>query len=262
MTRLFNLPPSYPILLQVGSNYFGSGFFLDVSNNVYLVTARHVLYNVESGQNPPPLRATNLVCTMWSEITNSGPNYMEINLAEAASSNEVRFSLSRDIAIVRICVNANIGGLSLGYSWVAYATNSYSHFSKTVLQGQTLKYDDVTIGRDVFLFGFPRSLVVPQLGQLDPVFPLIRKGTVAGKNLHNKTIILDCPVYEGNSGGPVLLKSVAIKGNAIVTSYSIIGIAIQFVPFVEIWKNEELNYYNSTVSNSGYSGGRANGQHL
>lgn len=242
------------MLLQVGENFFGSGFYLSVSNNVYLITARHVLYNVESGQNPPPLRAANLTCTFWQNITNARPNIMLVNLDQAATNNEVRFSWSRDIAAIRIGPNFQIGRPNNStYPWVSWQTNTYSNVVSIVTPDIATRFADVTVGREVFLFGFPRSLEDPQLGQLDPLYPLVRKGVVAGKNMRNNTIILDCSVYEGNSGGPVFLRTVSVNGGAIVTTYHLIGIATQFIPFVEKWRNEELNYYNATVSNSGYS---------
>lgn len=244
----------FPALLQVGDNFFGSGFFLSASNKLYLITARHVLFNVESGQNPPPLRAANLTCTIWQNMTNARPNIMLVNLGQAATNNGVRFSWSHDIAVVLISSDFKAGQANNSLCpWMGWQTNTYSIGVTSVTPDLTTRFDDVIVGRDVFLFGFPRSLEDPQLGQLDPLYPLVRKGIVAGKNMRNNTIILDCPVYEGNSGGPVLLKTVSMNGVGIITTYHVIGIAIQFIPFVERWKNEELNYYNATISNSGYS---------
>lgn len=243
---------TFPVLLQVGDSFFGSGFYLGASNKLYLVTARHVLYNVESGQNPPPLRADNLICTFWQNMTNAGPNIMLLNLSQAATNNGVRFSWNHDIAVVLISTNFHTGPVNNpNCSWISWQTNTYSTGVGMATPDLAMRFDDITIGRDVFLFGFPRSLETQ--GQLDPLYPLVRKGIVAGKNVHSKTIILDCPVYEGNSGGPVLLKTVSTKPFGTQITYDVIGIATQFVPFVERWKNEELNYYNATVSNSGYS---------
>jgi hypothetical protein len=64
------------------------------------------------------------------------------------------------------------------------------------------KFADVLISNDVYIFGYPSS--VGHSGQLDHTRPLLRKGIVAGKNEAKNTIILDCPVHQGNSGGLAL----------------------------------------------------------
>jgi hypothetical protein len=64
-------------------------------------------------------------------------------------------------------------------------------------------FDQVLIGNDVIMYGYPTSLGLANILQLNPDRPLLRKGIVAGKNLQQHTLILDCPIYQGNSGGPI-----------------------------------------------------------
>ena len=79
--------------------------------------------------------------------------------------------------------------------------------------------------------------------------PLLRRGIVAGKNQAAQTIIVDCPAYYGNSGGPVC----HVELDGMRTEFTIIGIVSQFVPFVEQWENKTHRYSNMELSNSGYS---------
>jgi hypothetical protein len=62
---------------------------------------------------------------------------------------------------------------------------------------------------------------------------------VAGKNQITRTIIIDCPVYPGNSGGPVI----EVESQGPISVYKAIGVVTQFVPGT-VWGN--------TV-NSGYA---------
>jgi hypothetical protein len=50
----------------------------------------------------------------------------------------------------------------------------------------------------------PASIGFEQAPQIDYNTRLLRKGIIAGTNGANKTIVLDCMVFHGNGGGPVL----------------------------------------------------------
>jgi hypothetical protein len=79
---------------------------------------------------------------------------------------------------------------------------------------------------------------------------LLRKGIIAGKNPSRRTIILDCPSYYGNSGGPVVQAERLGLGK---TEFKIIGIVSQFVPFKETWVNVTHKMSHWEISNSGYT---------
>jgi len=109
-------------------------------------------------------------------------------------------------------------------------------------------YKDASEGNAIVIFGFPKSIGLEEYPQIDFTKPLLRKGIIAGKNDNTKAIIIDCPSYGGNSGGPVLeIEEVWVT----VTSYNIIGIITQYVPVKEIWK--DVNHINIILSNSGYA---------
>jgi hypothetical protein len=64
-----------------------------------------------------------------------------------------------------------------------------------------------------------------------------------------KTLILDCPSYPGNSGGPVI----RYVSDGLHYEYSLVGMVIQFIPYEEVWVNRENKLVNREWSNSGYS---------
>jgi hypothetical protein len=111
------------------------------------------------------------------------------------------------------------------------------------------KLSEVLTADDVYVFGYPSSIGIQQSPQIDYNTPLIRKGIIAGVNDANKTIVLDCLTFHGNSGGPVL----EVTRNGLVTEFRVIGVISQYVPVTETWINTTLNYYNLQIHNSGYS---------
>ena len=91
------------------------------------------------------------------------------------------------------------------------------------------------------LFGYPSSVGLPQIRQIDYDRPLLRMGIVAGKNEAEQTIIIDSPIHAGNSGGPVL----QVEQDATGRHFSVIGVVTQWIPAVLKGTN--------TVTHSGYS---------
>ena len=63
-------------------------------------------------------------------------------------------------------------------------------------------------------------------------------------------IVLDVPLYKGNSGGPVLEVE---QVSAFEVRFPVIGVVSQFIPYAEEWVNVKHGYSNIQISNSGYS---------
>jgi hypothetical protein len=108
----------------------------------------------------------------------------------------------------------------------------------------------IDVGAQVYMFGYPTSLTGPIKDIYDPFEPLLRGGIVAGVNLEKRTVIVDCPSYQGNSGGPVMQ---VVHPNFGATQIQVIGLVSGFVPFEEEWENKTLQYSHFIVSNSGYT---------
>ena len=112
------------------------------------------------------------------------------------------------------------------------------------------RFAEVLVSNGVFILGYPSSLSFPEDPQIEFKKPLLRKGIIAGINSTRKTIILDCPVYFGNSGGMAIEVEQVAMGQM---KYRTIGVVSQFIPFIERLKSQQLGYTNLSFENSGYS---------
>src|ERR1035437_8620893 len=242
-----NDPLSYPVLI-VHEKGAGSDIFLQLSNSVYLATARHVLFSEPEGTNPPTLLSSKTTVVSYSNVwsTNVSERTMNLDLAQLQNAGEVRFSTNRDIALVRIedCQPSN-------HSNVKPLPGVTTASGISVGDTNTIRVlADVDVGADVFMFGYPTSLTAPIRNMFDPSQPLLRKGIVAGISPNKRTIIVDCPSYQGNSGGPVMEVD---HPSLDVTSFKIIGLVSSFVPFQEEWAYKTYRYSYVGISNSGYT---------
>jgi len=218
-----------------------------MSNSVYLVTAKHVLF----GTNAPALLSPIARLKSYSRAgtTNVSARTLEIDLGQLLSAGEVRFSTNRDVAIVRIeeCSSNDVNIVSYlpGITFLSPERGLQIAAPEVICPAK-----DVDVGAEVFMFGYPTSLTGLIREIFDPSEPLLRKGIVAGINLGKRTIIIDCPAYFGNSGGPVI----QIEHPALnQTRFRIIGLVSGFVPFQEEWENKTMGYSHLIKSNSGYT---------
>ncbi len=229
----------YPVLIS-GPNFTGSGFYLNTADATFLVTAKHVLFDPASGN----LRASNIEVRSYSrDPSDLSPNIFELNLSTLG----VKGHPTQDVAVVKVATITGkvIAGAAGSVTFLpgvlikAVSPNGIVSVNLDVVK----KFDQILVGNNVIVFGYPTSLELKELAQLDPMRPLLRRGLVAGQNVNRHSIVLDCPVYPGNSGGPV------IETDPIAFGYKlwVIGVVSEFVPFADSAK------YFTMVSNSGYS---------
>ena len=241
------LPSGYysiPVLITLSDGSTGSGFFLDASNHVFLATARHVLFN-ENGK----LRATNATfLSNQDSPTNHGRLELKIDLGGLQSVGEIRPSATHDVAVVRFGRSHNDGTYNV-YTAVNIVTNTGPSLLALPISFLT-SFDDVKLGEDVFVFGYPSSVGLQQSPKFDYSKPLLRKGIVSGLYDRTHTIIIDSSVYFGNSGGPVVQVEHLDSGQK---RFNVIGVVSEMIPFVDVLKSERFGYSNVTVANSGYS---------
>lgn len=236
---------AYPVLIRAATGYSGSGFFLNTDRASYLITARHVLFDKVSGA----LRAAQATLTSYSRNpAETEQNVLSLDLATLLAAGHVEVDAAQDVAVLRYGVPnpaTNILNLVPGV-----AVNSTAPSGILGVAMSTVRtYNDVMIANEVYLFGYPVSLGMPQIPQIDYSRPLLRKGIVAGKNDARRTIILDCPVYPGNSGGPVL----EAEEEAFKQRFFIIGVVLEFVPTVHPLIGQPTGQGSGVVANSGYS---------
>lgn len=243
------VPQPYPdwiVQIQVGSSGLGTGFLLESSNNfIYLVTAKHVLFNPTNGA----LNATNAICRAFRTDVPADERLTQwtLNLQALLERNQIKSPPNRDIVAVQLCIK--IGNTEkvdiVSYSgFITFdSTNSYLITAKP---SQCSRMKDVPIGAETLSVGFSSSgtaLHPPEApDSVDAWTPLLRKGLVAGKYEKRGTLVLDSRVYPGDSGGPVMMKKYLSDTKYI---FPLIGVQTQVVPGKDKWAKE--------LSNSGYS---------
>ncbi|MGA9882942.1 MAG: trypsin-like peptidase domain-containing protein [Candidatus Acidiferrales bacterium] len=247
---------AYPVLVQF-PNELASGLYLNTGAEMYLVTAKHVLLD-QNGR----VRSGPMVLLSYSkDPKDSGTNILVADMTKLSEDGEVKLHPTADVAVVHIGDTAeNVQG---GTTASKGPPNSGTFHTipgvvvRNAAPGGLLslsidtikKYSDVLVANEVLLFGYPTSLGIQGSPQLDPSRPLLRSGIIAGLNPASKSIIIDCPSYPGNSGGPV----VEIDRSAFTAKSNVIGVVSQFVPFEEKSLNYPIPYQNVSISNSGYT---------
>jgi hypothetical protein len=247
---------AYPVLVQFPDEK-ASGFYLNTGNSVYLVTAKHVLFTLPIG-NPPIAHVRSGPMTLLSyprDPKESGTNLIQVDTAALFQAGEIQRHLTADVAVVRIAgvvtstTDQPQGPKKIQLLSGVTAPSLAASGLLGVATESIKKYDEVLIANDVLLFGYPTSLGIQESPQLDLQRPLLRRGIVAGLNPNGKSIIIDCPSYPGNSGGPV----VEVDRNAFNAKINVIGVVSEFVPFEEKSVNYPIGYQNISISNSGYT---------
>lgn len=238
---------SYPVLVKLSNGVTGSGFFLMREDQSFFVTANHVLQSQQpDGRWSPSSPTANLVAYYHTQSGSSRYD-VDINFQNA----DLRFDHLNDVAVVRLGSSSTDSGRNILTSGPGIRLNTPPGTKLVGVRSENLlTYDNVLISNDVFVFGYPNSLSLRGDPHIDFERPLLRKGIVAGKHEAKRTIILDCPVYYGNSGGMALQVEQYELG---AYRFNVIGVVTAFVPFIEELKSVQIGYVNVNVENSGYS---------
>jgi len=172
---------------------------------------------------------------------------IELSIGRADTLGELKADVIHDVAVVRISRDTTENGVGRMYvlSYVHFVINPDTGF---ISSSAITPFESAIVTSDAYLFGYPSAIGVPNLPQLDYTQPLIRRGIIAGKNYAKKTIIIDCMVYPGNSGGPVFEIDEVPEGK----SFRLIGLVSEFIPFEDIWVNQRFGIANHQWLNSGY----------
>jgi S1-C subfamily serine protease len=211
----------------------GSGFFLRGEAHTYLVTAKHVLLLSPEDDGvdvAKPRGSTAALIAHPIGRDRPEPIRTTLDLQSLFEAGAVVWNADEDIAAVRV------GELARADARDAFVASP---------RGRTAPFDDVRVGTEAYVFGFPTTLGLPESAQFDHHTPLLRRGIVAGKYAEQNTLVLDFEVAKGDSGGPV----VVLDDRGFVT----IGMISRFIPRLERWKNLRYGYENTRVLNSGYA---------
>lgn len=205
-------------------DFFGSGFRLVTEKNTYIITAKHVIFNQDK-----------LLNEIWVKSRNYfGEIFEAYDIVIDLTENNVKTFGNSDIAV--IILNEEFG----------LHVNSIGHNISFTELVDLKKFEDIKISENIFLIGFPSSLITND-DFYENDRPLLRYGIVAGKNMNNNTFIIDSIAYYGVSGGPIVQVDAEKK-------ISVIGIVSRYVPFITEWKNKyELSLIRQDFYNSGYA---------
>lgn len=181
-----------------------SGFLYSNSVKIYLVTAKHVLFEYDE-----LARKNTLIydeCDLTYFLIDSDRNLSKINkyldLDYQDIFGKVFASENSDIAIIEL------GERKDSLIFISHQKKSFTSdkrpsqfiYSKDEVLNDSL----ITIGNQVFVFGYPRSVGLISRIQYDESKPLVRQGIIASRNENYKTLIIDALTFTGNSGGPVI----------------------------------------------------------
>lgn len=250
-----NIPDNnlaYPVFIKLDNGGTGSGFLLATNDKVYLTTAKHVIYDQKTSM--VHWKTAELLCQN-DNLKSDQVFKFKMDFKKLADKGKIIVHHEADVCVIQIFEtildesNPAFGRLNLIEGVTELMSSTEGDFI-TVALSSVISLDDVLISNDIYLYGYPTSLGLANNQQFNITKPLLRKGIVAGVNNLNSTIILDCPVYFGNSGGPVVQVENLNNGTF---SHKIIGLVSEYVPFQENWINSRNGAINTYISNSGYS---------
>lgn len=230
---------AYPVRIELPGSK-GSGFLLNDGHLLWLVTAKHVFF-----RNGLELYSGNATVTILAENL-TDKLVLELDCAQLLQNDRLRKHRDADVAVVAIGpLTEESFNLAPGITRIGNVVPDHARIIGLDIQ---FAIDSAAVGvsNDVYHFGYSSSL---GKDQLDPAYPLLRKGIVAGKT-PTGVIVIDCPTYFGNSGGLV------VQHEVIGLQHQVrgIGIAIQMVPFVEeLWSKQYKVQTGVRYENSGYS---------
>jgi hypothetical protein len=237
---------AYPVLITLKNGGQGSGFFLNASKASFLVTARHVLFKEKTDDL---LDSDAEITSYAKDPKDKGKNEFTLDLKALKQNGEIKRHADHDIAVVRMGIDDKSRRRKLNEASGVSVRQTTKSGVLGVAETGIKCFSDVLTANQVFIFGYPTSLGLREIPQIDYLRPLLRAGIVAGTNDQAKTLIIDCPAYAGNSGGPVL----EVEQEGLGQKLWIIGVVSQFVPAVEKWFNLRHRYTNTNVYNSGYA---------
>lgn len=244
---------SYSILLSINEGKSkGSGFRLRYKGYNFIVSAKHVFF--DEGDN---LFGNKLIASCPSTPLGQGQMVFEIDLPKA----KIYYSKSADVCVILLGKNMYFTNTTTQLKFetgdhkrpaqleletcVKVQEQTAKHFTSVDVEA-TRTLNKIGIANEVYLMGYPTSLGLARSKYFDITKPLIRKGIISGINEKEETFIIDCPSYQGNSGGPVVEQGED-------GYFRVIGLVSQYIPYETTWYNNRERIKNVEIANSGFS---------
>lgn len=202
--------------------------------NVYLVTNKHVLKNLD------------LIMVRFNPQTNQAAKDYQLGLKDKDGNLIWTGHPDSEIDVAVIGVNINhVRGEGMKCSFF----QSDKHISTI----DELTKDEATEGDFTFVLGFPMGIVAK-----DRQHVFVRGGVIARiKDLFEKRakdFVVDATVFPGNSGGPVISKPeiTSIQGTKSSNKSRLIGIVKSYIPYIDVAISQQTNRARVTFEeNSG-----------
>lgn len=255
---------SYPALITFdNAEDTGTGFFISCSKGIFFVTASHVLRHADEKAKGRYIQ----VLAHDRDLRTASSNVLRIDLKEAMAANCLRPHPTHDVCVIQISSLAKdlrpedlTGELADRYRrmgsaaiisrkapFVTYLAESPNGPTSIAIAG-VRPLADVVVGAKVYTSAYPSSIGLEGLPQFDYKKPLLRSGIVAGKYEEMGTLVLDCSVYPGDSGGPILEVAEYHVKVGLLRLFRLCGVVSQFVPYGIAAGDDTLRH-----ANSGYS---------
>ena len=247
---IHTMPVSIEIPLPDGiRSSHGTGIYLSESNKIFLVTATHVIFDLFATNKVDTLINTNAILTCDADEKDK-KNILRLNLERLSAEGLIKHNPSHDVTIIQIGTYVLT---NTAIEWGDAITRPLGTNSTFVVSDASYAcrlFEEVPMGNDTYVLGYPISLFNGQPSEIDFDRPLVRKGVISQKNQKTRKLIIDSAVYGGNSGGPVL---VVEHPSLEVTVFKIVGIITQYVPAeAKIDLSGGVTNKTSVKFNSGY----------
>lgn len=207
-----------------GPNWLGTGFIVGRHNpdlgepkqyNTFLVTNKHVLIDQQK-----------IIIRFNSVQGTSTKDYPY----EAIDNGETQWSGHPD-------PDVDVASFSINAKYLADDSARFNFFSleEHALDCSQMLAAGVSEGDPMYVLGFPLGIVTPTSNYV------IVKGGVISRvrdilEGHAKNFLVDCSVFPGNSGGPVVIRpeAIAISDTQSVEIAALIGVVKSYVAYEDI----------------------------
>src|SRR5262245_41600922 len=182
-----------PVLVEWDAGAMGSGFYVRQGDGaVFFVTARHVLFDPKTGKL---CRKSVTLSSHQVDPADTRINQYTIDMTVVENNGNVRGHNAADVVVIRIAAAA-----STPASWPARFTSVVPGVTITGMSGTELTliplernvklFAEALVANEVYVFGDPRAIGLPNIPQIDNSRAILRKGIIAQKNLK-----VDSPLY-------------------------------------------------------------------
>lgn len=239
----------------------GSGFYYYRDTSVYLVTAAHVLFKTDSlNRISSHLGFEEIMLKSYSGIdVEEDANVIEVVL----TSRNVRRHKEKDVCVVKIASIVKVDSAEVENVYTSKLDQAATMIKNNGrITGFSIKntrgFEELRYGEEIRVIGFPTYLDIHKnntgASHFEFELPLLQGGVIAGISNKMQTIVINAPVFYGNSGGAVLCRvdDMKLEKGKLEFSrgYHLIGIVTSFIPFI---MDTKIPADRIDISNSGYT---------